>query len=239
MLLFDSLSSTNRWAMANLASCNHGDVVCAARQTEGVGRFSREWLVPEDRGLALSVVLKQVEAVNVGQVAALAIRECLNAFGIVAKLKWPNDVLVGGRKIAGILAERDSDTGALVLGIGLNVNITLADLSAVQLDKIATSMLLEKDASFEMGTVRAKIISSLESAMAVPMGSASFVERWAEYDCLAGSTVTVNNSNRVISGQYLGIDAEGRLRLKEETGEELALWSGDVEKLGVFPAERS
>jgi BirA family biotin operon repressor/biotin-[acetyl-CoA-carboxylase] ligase len=183
------------------------------------------------------VVLKNVEAVSIGQLAALAIRESLNVFGIAAGLKWPNDVLVNGKKIAGILAERDSDTGTVVLGVGLNVNITLADLRGAELDKVATSMLLEKESSFDIGDVRTQVISSLESEIMQAAESASLVDRWAEYDCLTGCIVTVSSGDHVICGRYLGVDAQGRLRLKEEEGSELALWSGDVEKLGVSSAE--
>ena len=234
LVVFESLPSTNQWAMQNLDSCRHGDIVCATRQTAGKGRFSRSWMAPDDRGLTLSVVLMPGEGQEVtpavGQTAALAIRAILEAFGIDAVVKWPNDVLVGSRKIAGILMEGDSATGTVLLGIGLNVNVTEGDFETIELIQPATSMAIEKGQEFDISEVRRRLLAELKLALdaAEAEGPRAIMDNWKEYDCLMGKRIEVQTATNMISGIYTDLDEEGKLCLVDDTGKEHTLWSGDV-----------
>ena len=124
---FQSLDSTNTWSMRNLKSLKNGDVVWTMRQLSGKGRLSRPWLIAEDKGLALSLILdfnKHEKWIHfLGQIAAIAVRNILDEFGMKAELKWPNDVMVNNRKMAGILSEINSSMSKVVVGIGLNINM--------------------------------------------------------------------------------------------------------------------
>jgi len=237
LLKFDRLKSTNEWAMEHLDFCRNGDVVWAVRQTTGRGRLSRSWLAPDDRGLTLSVVmtgLKQDETVPVlGQIAALAVRDTLEEYSIYGRLKWPNDVLVNGRKIAGILAEVDFDRNSVVLGIGVNVNMSEDDMESARLARSATSMLIEGGRAFDIDSVRECFISELERAVeyVVLDGTSHVADVWARYDWLAGCMVEIRGTMGTARGKYAGLDGRGRLRVIDGQGRERVFWAGDVEKI--------
>jgi BirA family biotin operon repressor/biotin-[acetyl-CoA-carboxylase] ligase len=239
LLLFDELPSTNMWAMENLGLCRNGDVVSAMRQTAGHGRFSRPWLSPEGRGLALSVILTEIKqeqmVVCIGQLAAIAVVRTLESFDMQAMHKWPNDVLVDGMKIAGILSERDAATGTIVLGVGLNVGLTRSDLRAAHLAGTATSMWIEQKNKYDPAVVRAaftaKLQETLEETSGKPGNMAMLAAAWAQYDGLAGSTIEVTSeTGAVVRGKYAGMDEAGRLQLVDDTGNHRIFWTGDVQK---------
>ncbi len=237
LLKFNRLKSTNAWAMHHIDSCRHGDVVWAIRQTTGRGRLSRSWLAPDDRGLTLSVVLKDLEQDEIvpilGQVAALAVRDTLKTHSIHGSLKWPNDVMVHDKKIAGILAEVDSDRNVVILGIGVNVNVRDDDMESAHLVQSATSMLIKGGRTFDIESVRECLISDLERRMnSVTLNGTSHVaDTWARYDWLAGSSIELHSSNGTVRGRYTGLDERGRLRLLDGQGRKRFFWAGDVEKI--------
>ncbi|MEI6971174.1 MAG: biotin--[acetyl-CoA-carboxylase] ligase [bacterium] len=238
MLLFESLPSTNRWAMEHLGECRHGDIVVAGFQTAGRGRFERSWVCPAGRGLALSAVLcppafpaDLIPAT--GFVAAIALLRTLAAFDINAMLKWPNDVVVDGRKISGILSEMDSATGAVVLGIGLNVNLTADDLLAAGLADTATSMLLIRKREYSPEVVAAVLLAHLEATFdgAGRKGFDALVREWAHHDWLTGHTVEIQGPHGPARGAYDGIDSTGALRLLDSSGNRQVFTAGDITRL--------
>ena len=236
--LFDSLPSTNRWAMDNLPACRHGDVISAAAQTAGRGRFARTWLSPGNRGLALSTVLRPPALKSelipaTGFVAALALRETLAAFEIEAMLKWPNDVVTGDRKISGILAELDAATETVVLGIGLNVNVTGDDLRGAGLEGTATSMLISRNRKFVVEDVRARLIPCLQAWFdrITREGFARVTDEWARHDWLAGHAVEIQATQGAVRGVYAGMDAAGALCLFDSAGARHVFPTGDVARL--------
>ena len=234
LFLFDSLPSTNRWALEHAAELRHGDAVRAIRQTAGRGRFERVWLSPGDRGLALTLLLcppRRADwlAERSGFAAALAVRDVLAAFGLPARVKWPNDVVVRGRKIAGILAERADPAGPVALGIGLNVNLTRTDFRGTKLMQPATSMRLEAGHAFEIAAVceRLRRAFALRWRRLQAQGPQGIRRAWARHDFLKGKIVTVQGPSNSAVGSYAGMDDDGRLILR--IGRESRLfWSGDV-----------
>lgn len=145
--LFAEISSTNDVLKGlALADMPEGYTVMAEAQSAGRGRMGRQWLSPRGQGVYLSVLLRPrwpaYEAPLIGMVTALAVRDAVEAVGVRGgQVKWPNDVLVAGRKIAGILVEPrigDTDMDFCVVGIGVNVRQTAAELAAVT-DRPATS----------------------------------------------------------------------------------------------------
>jgi len=239
LLLFETLPSTNAWALLNVHKLRHGDVVAAKRQTAGKGRFDRAWLVPADRGIAVTVVLAEIgtEEVlcNIGRCAAMAVRECLLGFSIPSNLKWPNDVMAGDRKISGILAERDSESGAIFLGMGLNVNVSVDDLSAAGLSETATSMSIEHGKLFDVETVRRSLLKALDLLIErlLKEGVSAIENTWNAFDWLDGSILEIEAPHGLQTGEYCGVDRMGRLRLRDSKGREHVLSSGDVRKIHI------
>lgn len=231
---FDELPSTNRWARDHLDILMNGDVVWCKRQTAGRGRLNRTWLSPGDRGLALSVVIIGFDpemAPLLGQMAALAIRNVLVEYGIEAYLKWPNDILVNGKKIAGILAETDFARSAVVLGIGLNVNMNENDLGFF--DRPVTSMRIEKGNPFNIKDVRKHLLEETEKTIgeAVQKGSRFIIDAWSKYDWLKDTWVGIRSFQETVQGKYNGLDEQGRIRIIDERGRAASFWAGDVEKI--------
>ena len=283
LLIFDSLPSTNQWALDNIGRCRNGDVIRAITQIAGRGRFQREWLSPVNRCLTISVVIKTetmearrtsasadpprggkdsppylyhggralspkapspakpdrtrrasptkdgARSSTITQTAALAIRSALEKYSINALVKWPNDVLVNGRKIAGILAETEPASGAVILGIGLNINLTAEDLAGVNLMQPATSMAMEKERLFDIEDVCVGLLLKLQETIDAARECATFlVDTWQHYDCLAEKRIQVETGQDIICGRYAGLDENGRLRLIDDSGMEHLFWSGDV-----------
>lgn len=242
LLAFGALPSTNDWAMTHAGELHHGDLVQTAHQTAGRGRLQRAWVTPPGLALTLSVLLDP-HAMNalrpswIGAAAAIAIRDLLREGGVAARVKWPNDVLVSGRKIAGILVERSGATGPVVLGLGINLNQTAADLDAAGLRQPATSWLLESGQAHRVASCLPELRSFLESTLplATASGQPRLAEAWARHDALAGHHVRVDTSQGTIQGEYLGMDADGALLLRDPSGATRTLLTGDASALRITP----
>ena len=235
LFLFESLPSTNRWALDHAFELRHGDAVRAILQTAGRGRFERVWISPGDRGLAVTLLLrpprrKDWMAQKCGFAAALAVRDTLFALGLPAQLKWPNDVMVRGCKIAGILAERNDPAGPVALGIGVNVNLTRADFHGAELLYPATSMRIETGRAFDVASVCKRLLRRFDLwwRKMDTHGPPCIRQAWARHDYLLDKTIAVRSPAEHVVGRYAGMDDEGRLILARP-GEEVRLfWSGDV-----------
>jgi BirA family transcriptional regulator, biotin operon repressor / biotin---[acetyl-CoA-carboxylase] ligase len=207
-------------------SLPEGAVATADHQSGGRGRLGRTWEDAPGTALLCSVLLKPPadrRAAELTLVAGVATAEAVErALGRPAQLKWPNDVLVEGRKVAGGLAELRE--GAVVLGIGVNVNQTAEQLPSDPRTPAASLRTLD-------GTVRdrervlADLLRTLEEAYAVwrAEGLGALHERVAARDFLRGRRVTVNG----VTGDALGICADGRLELATPAGPVL-VDSGEV-----------
>jgi BirA family biotin operon repressor/biotin-[acetyl-CoA-carboxylase] ligase len=198
-----------------------GAVAVADFQTAGRGRLGRAWSAPPGAALLCSVLLRPPAGSRIAQlslVGGLAAAQTVeDALGRPAQLKWPNDVLVDGLKVAGVLAEaRD---GVVVVGIGLNVNQTAAELPADA--RLPAASLRSLDgAERDREALLAVLLARLEAAYRswLDGGLRPLHAELASRDVLAGRAVTVDGR----SGRALGIDAEGRLVLDSgpvESGE--------------------
>ncbi len=227
-----STPSTNAVA-AELArgGAAEGLVVVAESQTAGRGRLDRAWVSPSGAGLTFSVLLRPaVQAVEWGWLpllTGLAVVTALREHAALAEatLKWPNDVEVGGRKVAGILAEVP-EPGAVVVGVGLNVTTTAAELPA---DRPATSLALAGASTTDRDTVLRAVLRALEHAY----------ETWhvdpdrlrADYRSACGTLGRAVRlelpGGEVVEGEATGVDATGRLVLTGAGGS-ASYASGDV-----------
>lgn len=237
LLRFDTLPSTNTWALAHAAEIKHGDVVWTLDQTAGRGRMKRPWLSAAGKSLTLSVLIDKRAVgerdANVGQMAALAIHGTLAAYGIDAALKWPNDVMVGDRKIAGILLESTTDAESLVLGIGLNITMNKQDLADPRILQPATAMSIEKDAPFDLADVRARLCTELEAHIDAicKRGLGFLLDVWHAHDWLLDAQVVAVTPATTLRGRYLGLAKDGRIRVLDSHGTVHTLWAADIERI--------
>ncbi|MBJ7448981.1 MAG: biotin--[acetyl-CoA-carboxylase] ligase [Parachlamydiales bacterium] len=160
---FESIDSTNNWAKLNLESCPEDclTVITADYQTAGRGRYSKQWISQEKQNLLATYVFyldkSTVDIVPLIQILAKATVAYLKTLNINAQIKWPNDVLVEQKKIAGILCETVQMTNktAIIEGIGLNVNMPQDILSTI--DQPATSLFSETDMTHSIDLVKEKL----------------------------------------------------------------------------------
>jgi BirA family biotin operon repressor/biotin-[acetyl-CoA-carboxylase] ligase len=196
------------------AGAPHGTLVTAAEQSAGRGRQGRTWSAPAGSALLLSLVLRDPPSL-LPLVAGVAVAAVA---GADARVKWPNDVLVDGRKVAGILAEGRPQDGWAVLGIGINVAVRLEDLPPELHETAGTLGLTTADVEPTL----ARLLSALEDTLALDGGA--LLARYRERDALAGREVAWSGG----SGRARGIDGEGRLVVELEGGGRTALSAGEV-----------
>jgi len=215
------VDSTNALAHTlALHGAPHGTLVTATEQTAGRGRQGRRWVAPPGSSLLCSLVLREVPRL-LPLAAGVAVAEVA---GDGARVKWPNDVLLGGRKLAGILVEGRPQEAWAVLGIGINVAVDVADLPEELRSQVAT---LQRAAS-EVDDVLAVLLGSLERWLAA--SEADVLGAVRERDALLGQTVRWSAG----AGQASGIDGDGRLLVRTSRGS-VALESGEVHLVGNSP----
>ena len=192
----------------------HGTLVTAAAQHAGRGRQGRTWSAPPDRALLLSLVLRDPPAL-LPLAAALAVAEVA---GPSAQIKWPNDVLVEGRKVAGILAEGRPHEGWAVLGIGLNVALRVDELPPELHATAGTLGLTPADLEPTLD----RLLAALERALA--LDATALLEAYRQRDALRGHEVTWAGGR----GRAAGVDGAGRLVVELPEGGRTALSAGEV-----------
>ena len=234
VFIHETIDSTNA---EGLRLAGEGQIapflVLAERQSAGRGRRGRQWVSPFAENLYYSLVLRvdggmrQLEGLSL--VVGLAVMRTLQAFGVKdVGLKWPNDVLVRGQKITGILLELvgdPADVCHVVLGIGINVNMQTND----QVDQMWTSMRREIGAAIDRNRLVALLSQQLQHELARHRryGFAAFQEEWEQAHLWQGRSVSLVAGSMRIDGVVLGVDGQGGLRL-EVDGVEKSFSGGEL-----------
>lgn len=215
-----------------------GAAVIADRQTAGKGRLGRKWASPPGVNFYTSVILRPKippeQAQRFALLMAVAAAEAVSGFSPKRVcVKWPNDILIDSKKVAGILMEMDAEpdrVNFIVAGVGVNINMTAADMPE-EIRAVATSI-REKSGK---ETPRAEFARALYSAMEkwykvfLAEGFVPVVKAWRGYFDAEGRTVKVTAFDRVITGVCAGIDESGALLLRTPAGGLEKIISGDVE----------
>jgi BirA family transcriptional regulator, biotin operon repressor / biotin---[acetyl-CoA-carboxylase] ligase len=227
--------STNDEAAARAAAgAPHGTVVVAAEQRRGRGRLGRSWHSPPGENLYLSCVLRPplapVALPPVTLAAGVAVAEAVAAFGPRPAVKWPNDVTVGGRKLAGLLTEmttRGDLIDHVVLGIGVNLG---SRSFPPELAGIATSIALEGGREVSPAGFRAQLLPGLETWLDrfFQGGVAAIGPAWTAWSGMAGARVRVTEGGRVAEGIACGIGPDGSLDVRDDQGHHVMVVAGDV-----------
>ncbi len=213
---FRLTDSTNERARELAAAgAPHGTLVTADEQQAGRGRQGRAWSAPARSAVLMSVVLRELSE-TLPLAAAVAVCEALP---VESQIKWPNDVWINGRKVAGILVEARPQEGWAVLGIGLNVT---TEAFPAPLDETATSLRLA-GAALSVDEALAALVASLDEWL--PRPPAEVLAAWRPRDALVGRPVRWQNGGK--EGTAAGIDSSGAL-IVDTAGGQITLDAGEV-----------
>lgn len=239
---FAEIDSTNACAR-RLAEqgANEGGVIIAEAQTRGRGRLGRSWVSPPFVNLYVSVILRPqlapVHAPQLTLMAAVALADTIASFiGAPPTIKWPNDILVGGKKLAGILTESSCDSERIefvILGIGVNLNYPVALMPKVIRER-ATSILALTKNNIKREAFLQRLIQDLDRCYGEleEVGFDSLALRWEALFGLRGKRVRVEMTDHIMIGMAKGIDRDGALIVEDDRGERQRIIAGDV-----FPLE--
>jgi BirA family transcriptional regulator, biotin operon repressor / biotin---[acetyl-CoA-carboxylase] ligase len=218
---YSIVDSTNTRA-AELAEqgAPHGTIVCADEQTRGRGRLGRTWASPPGVNLYISLLLRPplppAQAPQLTAVTAVALAEAVEgAAGGRAGLKWPNDLFLGGKKAAGILAEMSTDLDRIrhvVIGVGLNVNGGPASFTE-EIREGATSLLIETERTYARVAILARFLDAFSESYSAFLrdGLGRLLPGWERRDILKGKRVRLRIRDEEVPGTADGMDAEGAL----------------------------
>lgn len=236
--VFEKTDSTND-VIEKLArdGVKEGFVVLAESQTKGRGRLGRTWVSPARKGLWMSVLLRPrltpqaATRLTVASATALAraIREITT---ITPEIKWPNDLLVRGKKIAGILTEMSAELDTVkyvIVGVGVNVNLETRDFPP-ELRKLATSLAAEQGKRVSRPDLAAAFLRELDRDYAAVCGGnfEALIDEWMHQCTTIGQQVRIQMGGRVITGRAESLDADGALLLRTPHGRLERIIGGDV-----------
>ncbi len=233
---FLNIDSTNRYLLETISThVSPPRVVLAEHQTAGRGRRGREWISPFGGNLYMSL-LYRIEQPGQGLMGlslavAVAIGRVLKEkFHTDVQLKWPNDILVEGKKLCGILLELQGENpGPVDVVVGVGLNVSLSDQVRKQIDQPCVALSDCTNTPVSRNQLAVDIICDIYSALQTfeESGLTSFLSDWQSWDCYNEKPVRLYLGNRIIEGQCRGIDEQGAL-LVEEQGQVRRFYSGEI-----------
>ena len=236
--VFEQTTSTND-VIEKLArdGVKEGAVVFAESQTKGRGRLGRKWISPERKGLWFSILLRPdlrpQETTQLTVASATALRRAIQSeTGLRPEIKWPNDIVIGGKKVAGILTELSAELDKVrhvILGIGVDVNLGAGEFPP-ELRKLATSLKIESGKTISRAELATAILRELDSDYARICGGsfAEVADEWQEHCKTIGRQVTIQIGERRIRGRAESLDDDGALLLRTDHGRLERITGGDV-----------
>jgi len=219
----------------------HGTTIVAEGQTSGRGRMLREWNSVSGKGIWTTIILKPevmpYQAPQFTLVAAVAVTNAIKSLypAIPVEIKWPNDILINGKKCTGILTEMVAESDrihGLLIGIGINVNQQLDDFPE-ELRSIATSLSIEANCHINRAELLAEVLHYLEqySEDYVKNGFSRLKALWEKNSATIGKQIKATTLREIIEGKAVGITESGVLEIELPTGEIKGVYSADIEIL--------
>ncbi|WP_082686857.1 biotin--[acetyl-CoA-carboxylase] ligase [Bacillus sp. FJAT-27445] len=235
----ETVDSTQKLALAlSAADAPEGTLVVADEQTSGRGRMDRKWHSPKGSGIWMSLLLRPdippQRAPQLTLLTAVAVARAIEeASGISVAIKWPNDILVNGKKITGILTEMQAESDrihSVIIGIGVNVNQKNEDFPG-ELQGIATSIALETGQEARRSMIIREFCSQFEKLYLIFLEKGFYPIKllWESYAQGMGSRVRARTYSGVIEGKALGITNEGVLQLEDVSGRIHQIYSADID----------
>ncbi|MCK4321111.1 biotin--[acetyl-CoA-carboxylase] ligase [candidate division WOR-3 bacterium] len=222
LIKLEEVDSTNEWAKRNIEKLSDLDGVIARIQTRGKGRGSNKWFSPPG-GLWLTLMIKEFPS-NKGilsQLSSVAIAEVLENYGLHVELKWPNDIIISKKKIGGVLIEGRNES--FIVGIGLNLNLDVSDFpQSLQENIISSKEILKRNLPIEEVALEimkriGECREELDRVYIRYLGLNQDLGRKVELQC----------QKETITGQVIGIEKDGGIRIRSE-GKENIYYSGSL-----------
>jgi BirA family biotin operon repressor/biotin-[acetyl-CoA-carboxylase] ligase len=239
VLYFDHIDSTNHMARQKaLEGAPHGLVVRAARQSAGRGQYDRSFASPSG-GLYFSLLLRpdmpMAQLPLITLAVGVACREVLyERFKVEAKIKWPNDLYLGDRKAAGILCESVLDAigpylrPAVIAGVGMNVNSTLADFP-VGLQPLVTTLFEQTGQRTGLDSLLEDMVQAIEEkVLLLAKDTHLLLSQWQDYDYLLNKPLVYTAGESTVHGIGLGVSALGQYRFRDDRGKERSVVGGQL-----------
>lgn len=232
------IDSTNQYMLERIPSLKSGDACLAEYQSAGRGRRGRQWISPFGCNLYLSMYWKldqgPAAAVGLSLVVGIIIAETLNKISkSKVKVKWPNDLYLNDKKLAGILVELTGKTGDaahIIIGIGINIGMGKNNINKDKEINQEWSSLADEVDYIERNELSANIINALKDALVLfeKEGLLPFLSRWFELDNFLGRDVKLLIGERIITGIEMGINQQGALLLRQNNGEVIPYIGGEI-----------
>ncbi|HNW25202.1 MAG TPA: biotin--[acetyl-CoA-carboxylase] ligase [Candidatus Gastranaerophilaceae bacterium] len=236
LIFFEKIDSTNTYAKLNIDDLEDKSVVYTNFQTRGRGRFDRSWVNLGSENIYMTIILKPSEKFeqnysNLTQYLSLCLCKQLKEPGLTPQIKWPNDVLVNGKKIAGILAEtviKGGNLKGIALGIGVNLNADLQDV--LNIDRPATSLNLELGKNIDKPKFMKKLLEEFFESYDdfLKHGFKFIKEDYEKRACFLGQNLKVVIFDIIKEGYCKGLDDFGNLILTDKNGHEQSINMGEI-----------
>ncbi len=233
---FDTIDSTNAWTKKNASMLDPDQLTCvtALEQTAGRGSFGRKWVSPKGLNIYATLYfclpLSSPYLINIGQILSLSCVAVLKKKGFNAQIKWPNDLLIEGKKVAGILCETIpcSDRLGIALGIGINVNMQQDELDTI--DQPATSLAQLSGHTWTLEKIIEPILNQFIEDLNTleTQGFKPFLATYEHLMASKGKAITCRDGVHTIKGIYHSIHSDGRLNLLLSNGQIKTLAAGEL-----------
>ena len=236
-IVLEETDSTNNYAKTNITNISDKTVIIAKRQTSGRGRLNRVWVDLGENNLFLSIVLKPSDTYseiysNLTQYLSVALCKVLETYGLKAQIKWPNDVLINNKKIAGIIAEtimNGAHLKGIILGLGVNLNADQESIMNIP-NKIVTALNIEINQPVDISDFTNKILEEFFKNYEKFLQN-GFIEIKNDYvtrNSFLNKEITIQNLNKIEKGIAKKINNKGELILSTKDNQEKTFTIGDI-----------
>lgn len=236
---YEEVDSTNNKAKHISKNCPEGMVVLAESQTAGKGRLGRTWFSPKEKNIYMSLILKPnlqpQNVVKLTHIAAASVSKALEELNIENRIKWPNDILINGKKLCGILCEmilKKKEIHSIIVGIGINVNLEQSDIDSEIKDKTISIKMYNNEKierekiiayifnNFERYYNELKDYNTIKSTLDICKRNSAIINKYVEINKLGKKTIR--------KVKVLDITDDGELLIKNEKDEKEIIISGEV-----------